>query len=188
MSEAALVDQPAEKTGAAPPRLAELPAWFPPWARELGELYFSGTTCLFLLYGNVHDLIWRPSATAEKRSPSQISAEGEYCSLAEFLATQETVERVTFPGLPGHEDYALAQRLLPHGPGAVFSFELKGGRAAGRKFIEALQVFSHLANVGDAKSLVIHPPSTTHARLDAAALARAGIPEGHLADYFVSSL
>jgi O-acetylhomoserine (thiol)-lyase len=99
-------------------------------------------------------------------------------AIAEFLSTQETVERVTFPGLPGHEDYALAQKLLPHGPGAVFSFELKGGRAAGRKFIEALQVFSHLANVGDAKSLVIHPPSTTHARLDAAALARAGIPEG----------
>ena len=99
-------------------------------------------------------------------------------AIAEFLATQETVERVTFPGLPEHEDYALAQKLLPHGPGAVFSFELKGGRAAGRKFIESLQVFSHLANVGDAKSLVIHPPSTTHARLDAAALARAGIPEG----------
>ena len=99
-------------------------------------------------------------------------------AVAEFLATQEAVERVTYPGLPGHEDHALAQRLLPHGPGAVFSFELKGGRAAGRKFIESLQVFSHLANVGDAKSLVIHPPSTTHARLDAAALARAGIPEG----------
>ena len=60
----------------------------------------------------------------------------------------------------------------------MFSFELIGGRTAGRKFIEALQVFSHLANVGDAKSLVIHPPSTTHARLDAEALARAGIPEG----------
>ena len=63
-------------------------------------------------------------------------------AIAEFLATQEAVERVTFPGLPGHEDYALTQRLLPHGPGAVFSFELKGGRSAGRKFIESLQVFS----------------------------------------------
>jgi O-acetylhomoserine (thiol)-lyase len=67
---------------------------------------------------------------------------------------------------------------MPRGAGAVFSFEIKGGRAAGRKFIDALQLFSHLANVGDAKSLVIHPASTTHARLDAAALERAGISEG----------
>ncbi|MGD9602435.1 MAG: O-acetylhomoserine aminocarboxypropyltransferase [Gammaproteobacteria bacterium] len=99
-------------------------------------------------------------------------------AIAGFLAGQEAVEHVTYPGLPGHADHALAARLLPHGAGAVFSFELKGGRTAGRRFIEALQVFSHLANVGDAKSLVIHPPSTTHARLDAAALAQAGIPEG----------
>lgn len=98
--------------------------------------------------------------------------------VAEFLATHDAVERVTYPGLPGHEDHALAKALLPKGAGSVFSFELKGGREAGRRFIEALQIFSHLANVGDAKSLVIHPPSTTHARLDAAALARAGIPEG----------
>ena len=69
----------------------------------------------------------------------------------------------------------LAQRLLPRGAGAVFSFELKGDRAAGRRFVEALQVFSHLANVGDARSLVIHPASTTHFRMDAAALAAAGI-------------
>ncbi len=98
--------------------------------------------------------------------------------IAEFLAAQDVVSNVTYPGLPTHPDHALARRIMPRGTGAVFSFELKGGRAAGRKFIEALQVFSHLANVGDAKSLVIHPPSTTHARLDAAALAQAGIPEG----------
>ncbi len=98
--------------------------------------------------------------------------------IAEFLGTQAAVEQVTYAGLPNHPDYALAQRLMPKGCGAVFSFELKGGRAAGRKFIDALQVFSHLANVGDAKSLVIHPASTTHARLDADALARSGISEG----------
>ncbi len=97
---------------------------------------------------------------------------------AEFLAAHPAVSQVTHAGLPGHPDYALAQRLMPRGAGAVFSFELQGGRAAGRKFIEALQLFSHLANVGDAKSLVIHPASTTHARLDAAALQRAGIAEG----------
>ncbi|MCC7121747.1 MAG: O-acetylhomoserine aminocarboxypropyltransferase [Gammaproteobacteria bacterium] len=99
-------------------------------------------------------------------------------AIASWLATQPAVEQVTHAGLPDHPDYALAQRLMPQGCGAVFSFVLKGGRAAGRKFIDALQVFSHLANVGDAKSLVIHPASTTHARLDAAALARAGISEG----------
>ena len=93
-------------------------------------------------------------------------------SIASWLATQPAVEQVAYAGLPGHPDYALAQRLMPKGCGAVFSFELKGGRAAGRKFIDALQVFSHLANVGDAKSLVIHPASTTHARLDADAPVR----------------
>ena len=98
--------------------------------------------------------------------------------VAEFLVTHPGVVQVTHAGLPDHPDYALAQRLMPRGCGAVFSFEIKGGRAAGRKFIDGLQVFSHLANVGDAKSLVIHPASTTHARLDAAALAKAGIAEG----------
>jgi O-acetylhomoserine (thiol)-lyase len=97
---------------------------------------------------------------------------------AEFLAAHPAVSQVTHAGLPSHPDYALAQRLMPRGAGAVFSFELQGGRTAGRKFIEALQLFSHLANVGDAKSLVIHPASTTHARLDAEALQRAGIAEG----------
>ena len=67
---------------------------------------------------------------------------------------------------------------MPKGCGAVFSFELKGGREAGQRFIESLQLFSHLANVGDAKSLVIHPASTTHARMDAQALSDAGITEG----------
>ena len=99
-------------------------------------------------------------------------------AIVAYLARHDAVERVTYPGLPEHEDHALAARLLPKGCGAVFSFELKGGRTAGRKFIEALQLFSHLANVGDAKSLVIHPATTTHARLDADALNKAGIAEG----------
>ncbi|MDP4302148.1 O-acetylhomoserine aminocarboxypropyltransferase [Leptothrix discophora] len=95
-----------------------------------------------------------------------------------FLAGQAGVERVAYPELPGHPDHALAQRLLPRGCGAVFSFDLKGGRAAGRAFIESLDIFSHLANVGDARSLVIHPASTTHFRMDDAALAAAGIGPG----------
>jgi O-acetylhomoserine (thiol)-lyase len=95
-----------------------------------------------------------------------------------FLAAQPQVESVAYPELPSHPDHALAQRLLPKGCGAVFSFNLKGSRAAGRRFVESLQVFSHLANVGDAKSLVIHPASTTHFRVPDAELAAAGITEG----------
>jgi O-acetylhomoserine (thiol)-lyase len=95
-----------------------------------------------------------------------------------FLSQHEAVESVAYPELPTHPDHALAARILPRGCGAVFSFSLKGGRAAGRRFIEALKVFSHLANVGDAKSLVIHPATTTHYRMDDAALRAAGITEG----------
>jgi len=95
-----------------------------------------------------------------------------------FLDKHEAVESISYPELPEHPDHALALELLPRGCGAVFSFNIQGGRPAGRRFIESLQVFSHLANVGDAKSLVIHPASTTHHRMDAAALAAAGIGEG----------
>jgi O-acetylhomoserine (thiol)-lyase len=94
------------------------------------------------------------------------------------LVKSETVGSVAYPELENHPDHALAQRLLPRGAGSVFSFNLKGGRAAGRKFIEALRVFSHLANVGDAKSLVIHPASTTHFRMSDEALVAAGIHPG----------
>lgn len=99
-------------------------------------------------------------------------------AVAEHLAAHPMVERVAYPGLRTHPDHALAARLLPDGAGAVLSFDLRGGRAAGRAFIEALRVFSHLANVGDAKSLVIHPASTTHFRMSAQDLAAAGIGEG----------
>jgi O-acetylhomoserine (thiol)-lyase len=95
-----------------------------------------------------------------------------------FLAAHAQVESVAYPELPGHPDHALAQRLLPRGCGAVFSFNLRGSRAAGRAFVEGLKVFSHLANVGDAKSLVIHPASTTHFRVPDADLAAAGITQG----------
>ncbi|MDG1234162.1 MAG: O-acetylhomoserine aminocarboxypropyltransferase [Pseudomonadales bacterium] len=98
--------------------------------------------------------------------------------IVEFLAQQEGVERVNHPMLESHPDHELAKSLLPKGCGAVFGFELSGGRQAGIRFIEALEVFSHLANVGDAKSLVIHPASTTHHRMGSEALAKAGISEG----------
>jgi O-acetylhomoserine (thiol)-lyase len=95
-----------------------------------------------------------------------------------FLNSHPAVETVAYPELESHPDRALAQRLLPRGCGAVFSFNLKGSRATGRAFVEALRVFSHLANVGDAKSLVIHPASTTHFRVPDAELAAAGITQG----------
>ena len=98
--------------------------------------------------------------------------------IVQFLSAQPGVESIAYPELPSHPDHELAMRLLPRGCGAVFSFNLRGDRAAGRRFIEALSVFSHLANVGDARSLVIHPASTTHFRMDAAALQGAGITEG----------
>ena len=94
------------------------------------------------------------------------------------LVKSDAVAAVGYPELHTHPDHDLAQRLLPRGAGSVFSFTLKGGRSGGRKFIEALRVFSHLANVGDAKSLVIHPASTTHFRMSDEALAAAGIHPG----------
>lgn len=95
-----------------------------------------------------------------------------------FLAAHPQVAAIAWPELPSHPDHALAHRLLPRGCGAVFSFNLAGSRAAGRAFVENLRVFSHLANVGDAKSLVIHPASTTHFRVPDEDLARAGITQG----------
>ena len=98
--------------------------------------------------------------------------------VVEFLSSHPAVESVSYPELPSHPDHALARQLLPRGCGAVFSFSLRGDRAAGRRFVEALTIFSHLANVGDAKSLVIHPASTTHFRVPAEQLAASGITEG----------
>ncbi|MBR1220279.1 O-acetylhomoserine aminocarboxypropyltransferase [Bradyrhizobium sp. U87765 SZCCT0131] len=94
-----------------------------------------------------------------------------------FLTANKAVDWVIHPSLDSHPDHALAGRLLPRGAGSIISFGIKGGRAAGRKFIEALRLASHLANVGDAKTLVIHPASTTHQQMDAAQLAEAGIGE-----------
>jgi len=98
--------------------------------------------------------------------------------VVEFLAAHPLVSRVGHPMLESHPSYALAQKLLPRGAGSVFSFDIAGTRKQGQAFIEALKVFSHLANVGDAKSLVIHPASTTHFRMSDEALGQAGIGPG----------
>ena len=98
-----------------------------------------------------------------------------------FLAEHPFVARVGHPLLESHPSHALAQRLLKHGArgaGSVFSFDIKGSRAQGKAFIDTLKLFSHLANVGDCRSLVIHPASTTHFRMNDEALAAAGIGPG----------
>jgi O-acetylhomoserine (thiol)-lyase len=95
-----------------------------------------------------------------------------------FLAGHAMVAGVGYPELESHPCHALAKRLLPRGCGSVFSFDLRGSRQQGVAFIEALKIFSHLANVGDCRSLVIHPASTTHFRMDDTALAQAGITAG----------
>lgn len=99
-------------------------------------------------------------------------------AIIEFLKTADGVTDISYPELESHPDHKLANELLPNGCGGVFTFTLQGGREAGRVFVESLEVFSHLANIGDAKSLVIHPASTTHHRMDAEALAASGINEG----------
>ncbi len=98
-------------------------------------------------------------------------------TIAKSLAQHPAVAWVKYPGLESHPDHALARKQFPRGAGAMMSFGVKGGRAAGAKLIERLRVFSHLANVGDAKSLVIHPGSTTHQQMSAQELAAAGIGE-----------
>ncbi|MBK7658889.1 MAG: O-acetylhomoserine aminocarboxypropyltransferase/cysteine synthase [Betaproteobacteria bacterium] len=96
--------------------------------------------------------------------------------VAEYLKAHPKVAWVNFPGLEGNRYHALAQRYMPRGAGALLSFGIKGGFEAGVKFIEGLQFVSHLANIGDAKSLVIHPASTTHRQLSEADQVKAGVP------------
>lgn len=98
-------------------------------------------------------------------------------AVLQFLTANKAVDWVLHPSLESHQDHALAKTLLPRGAGSIISFGIKGGRAVGKKFIEALRLTSHLANVGDAKTLVIHPASTTHQQMDAAQLKAAGIGE-----------
>ena len=98
-------------------------------------------------------------------------------ALAAFLRAHPRVRFVSYPDEPGSPYFAAAQRYLPLGPGAILAFGIEGGREAGRRFIEACELCSHLANVGDAKTLVIHPASTTHRRLDDAALAAGGVTD-----------
>ncbi len=101
-------------------------------------------------------------------------------AVAKFLQEHPNVAWVNYPGLPEHTSYALAQRYLPKGQGALVGFGIKGGATAGRQFIDRLQLFSHLANIGDAKSLAIHPATTTHQQLTPAEQQETGVTEDYI--------
>ncbi|RAJ69656.1 O-acetylhomoserine (thiol)-lyase [Streptomyces sp. Amel2xB2] len=99
-------------------------------------------------------------------------------ALAEWLEQRDEVEAVHYPGLPSNRWYEAARRYLPRGAGAVLSFELRDGVEAGKRFVDAVELFSHLANIGDVRSLIIHPASTTHSQLDDEQLAATGTLPG----------
>jgi len=96
-------------------------------------------------------------------------------AVAEFLQKHPAVEWVNYPGLPSHPDYASARKYLPDGQGAIVGFGIKGGKEAGSKLINSVKLFSHLANIGDAKSLIIHPATTTHSQLTPEEQAQTGV-------------
>ncbi len=100
--------------------------------------------------------------------------------LAKWLETQKTVTWVNYPGLESHPDYKLARKYLPKGQGAILGFGIKGGREAGIKFIDNVKLASHLANIGDSKTLVIHPASTTHSQLSEAEQLAAGVTPDYI--------
>ena len=101
-------------------------------------------------------------------------------AVARFLESHPLVAWVNYPGLPSHPDFQLTKKYLPKGAGAILGFGVKGGLGAARKFIESVQLASHLANIGDAKTLVIHPATTTHSQLTPAELQAAGIGEDYV--------
>jgi len=100
--------------------------------------------------------------------------------LARWLEKQEMVTWVNYPGLESHTDYKLAKKYLPNGQGAILGFGIKGGREAGIKFINSVKLASHLANIGDSKTLVIHPASTTHQQLSPEEQLAAGVTEDYI--------
>jgi len=99
-------------------------------------------------------------------------------AVARWLEDRHDVSRVIYPGLPSSPWHGLAQRYLPNGQGAIVSFELPGGIEAGKRFVEGTKLFSHLANVGDVRSLIIHPASTTHSQLSDSDQVKTGVTPG----------
>lgn len=101
-------------------------------------------------------------------------------AVAKYLSEHPAIEWVNYPGLPSHPSYERAQKYLPKGAGAVIGFGIKGGKAAGKSFIDSLKIFSHLANVGDARSLAIHPATTTHQQLSAEEQISTGVTDDYV--------
>ncbi len=137
------------------------------WLRDLGGVLSPFNAFLFL----------QGLETLHLRMPRH-SSNG--LTVARFLEAHPLVTWVNYPGLPSHPGCQLAQKYLPNGVGSILGFGIKGGRAAGRKFIESVKLASHLANIGDAKTLVIHPASTTHSQQTAAELAAAGVSDDYV--------
>lgn len=137
------------------------------WLRDLGGALSPQSAFLFL----------QGLETLHLRMPRHCS---NALAVAQFLKQHLLVTWVNYPGLPDHPGYKLGQKYLPKGAGAILGFGIKGGRDAGRKFIEAVKLASHLANIGDAKTLVIHPASTTHSQQTPEELAAAGVTDDYI--------
>ncbi|WP_153395563.1 bifunctional o-acetylhomoserine/o-acetylserine sulfhydrylase [Ornithinicoccus halotolerans] len=159
------------------------------YARDLGEGGALGANLSYILKARVQLL--RDLGPAAAPFNAFLIAQGlETLSLrierhvsnaqrvAEWLLGHEQVESVAYPGLPGHPSHELARRYLPQGAGGVLAFEIAGGAEAGRRFVSALELHSHVANIGDVRSLVIHPASTTHSQLGEEAQRAAGVTPG----------
>jgi len=132
------------------------------WLRDTGGMMSPFAAFLFLLgIETLHLRMERHTQTAQ--------------ALAEWLSVHPAVTWVNYPGLPGHPHYQAAKKYLPKGAGAVLGFGVRGGKEAGVKFIDNVKLASHLANIGDAKTLVIHPASTTHSQLDPAEQRATGV-------------
>jgi O-acetylhomoserine (thiol)-lyase len=137
------------------------------WLRDLGGAMSPFNAFLFLQgLETLHLRMPRHSANA--------------LAVAQFLESHPLVTWVNYPGLPSHPHHALAKKYLTRGAGAILGFGIKGGRQAGRKFIESVKLASHLANIGDAKTLVIHPASTTHSQQTAEELVAAGVSDDYV--------
>jgi len=136
-------------------------------ARVVGLRDFGGSQAPFNSWLNIIGL-----ETLSLRMQKHVSNAQK---VAEYLQQHRAVNWVNYPGLPSHPSHARAQRYLPKGAGAVIGFGIQGGRDAGRRFIDSLKLFSHLANVGDARSLAIHPATTTHSQLSESEQLSAGV-------------
>lgn len=141
-------------------------------ARVVGLRDFGGSQAPFNTFLNIVGL--ETLALRMERHVANTQA------VAEWLEQHPAVEWVNYPGLPSHSSHDRARKYLPNGAGAVLGFGIKGGRASGRTFIDNLKIFSHVANVGDVRSLAIHPATTTHSQLSAEEQQASGVTDDYI--------